>query len=27
MAIGQFTLALPADALGLGSLHTFYLGL
>lgn len=27
MAIGQFTLALPADALGLGSLHSFYLGL
>jgi len=27
MAAGQFTLALPADALGLGSLHTFYLGL
>ncbi|EOE2120908.1 peptide MFS transporter [Vibrio vulnificus] len=27
MAIGQFTLALPTDALGLGSLHTFYLGL
>ncbi|ELA4930369.1 peptide MFS transporter [Vibrio vulnificus] len=27
MAVGQFTLALPADALGLGSLHTFYLGL
>ncbi|WP_050905097.1 peptide MFS transporter [Vibrio campbellii] len=27
MAIGQFTLAMPADALGLGSLHTFYLGL
>ncbi|MCF7482645.1 peptide MFS transporter [Vibrio sp. J1-1] len=27
MAIGQFTLALPADALGLGYLHTFYLGL
>lgn len=27
MAIGQFTLALPADALGIGSLHTFYLGL
>ncbi len=27
MAIGQFTLALPADALGLGSLHTLYLGL
>ncbi|ELQ2337833.1 peptide MFS transporter, partial [Vibrio vulnificus] len=27
MAIGQFTLALPADVLGLGSLHTFYLGL
>ncbi|HAS8519625.1 TPA: MFS transporter [Vibrio vulnificus] len=27
MAIGQFTLALPADALGLGSLHTFYPGL
>ncbi|ELL0560211.1 peptide MFS transporter [Vibrio vulnificus] len=27
MAIGQFTLALPVDALGLGSLHTFYLGL
>ncbi|MCV5919785.1 MFS transporter, partial [Escherichia coli] len=27
MAIGQFTLALPADALGIGSLHSFYLGL
>ncbi|MBR9787308.1 MAG: peptide MFS transporter [Vibrionaceae bacterium] len=27
MAIGQFTLALPAGALGLGYLHTFYLGL
>ncbi|CAH1543562.1 Di-/tripeptide transporter [Vibrio rotiferianus] len=27
MAVGQFTLAMPADALGLGSLHTFYLGL
>ncbi len=27
MAIGQFTLAFPADALGLGALHTFYLGL
>ena len=27
MAIGQFTLAMPADALGLGSIHTFYLGL
>lgn len=27
MAIGQFTLALPADALGFGALHTFYLGL
>ncbi len=27
MAIGQFTLALPADVLGIGSLHTFYLGL
>ncbi|MGR5518043.1 peptide MFS transporter [Vibrio harveyi] len=27
MAIGQFTLAMPADALGLGALHTFYLGL
>ncbi|MGR5236559.1 peptide MFS transporter [Vibrio alfacsensis] len=27
MAIGQFTLALPSDILGLGALHTFYLGL
>ncbi|MCR9545876.1 peptide MFS transporter [Vibrio antiquarius] len=27
MAIGQFTLALPADALDIGSLHSFYLGL
>ncbi|HHF3085383.1 TPA: peptide MFS transporter [Vibrio diabolicus] len=27
MAIGQFTLALPADAMGIGSLHSFYLGL
>ncbi|MGR5068616.1 MULTISPECIES: peptide MFS transporter [Vibrio] len=27
MAIGQFTLAMPADILGLSSLHTFYLGL
>lgn len=27
MAIGQFTLALPVDALGIGSLHSFYLGL
>ncbi|EGR2796612.1 MFS transporter [Vibrio navarrensis] len=27
MAIGQFTLALPADVLGFSELHTFYLGL
>ncbi|CAM2812742.1 peptide MFS transporter [Vibrio mytili] len=27
MAIGQFTLALPADALGIGAMHSFYLGL
>ncbi|KJR28476.1 dipeptide/tripeptide permease [Vibrio navarrensis] len=27
MAIGQFTLALPADVLGFSDLHTFYLGL
>lgn len=27
MAIGQFTLAMPADMLGLGTVHTFYLGL
>lgn len=27
MAVGQFTLAMPADMLGLGTVHTFYLGL
>ncbi|GAK86944.1 di-/tripeptide transporter [Vibrio ponticus] len=27
MAIGQFTLAIPADMLGLSVLHSFYLGL
>ncbi|UUM29921.1 peptide MFS transporter [Vibrio japonicus] len=27
MAIGQFTLAMPADALGLSAVQTFYLGL
>lgn len=27
MAIGQFTLALPADMIGLGTVHSFYLGL
>ncbi len=27
MALGQFTLAMPADAIGLSSLHSFYLGL
>ncbi len=27
MALGQFALALPADMLGLDSIHTFYLGL
>ncbi|WP_099609661.1 peptide MFS transporter [Vibrio coralliilyticus] len=27
MAVGQFTLAMPADILGLGTVHTFYLGL
>lgn len=27
MAIGQFTLALPADMLGLATAHSFYLGL
>ncbi len=27
MAIGQFTLAIPADVLGLSVLHSFYLGL
>ena len=27
MAVGQFTLAMPADTLGLGTVHTFYLGL
>lgn len=27
MAIGQFTLAMPADVLGLSAIHTFYLGL
>ncbi|WP_100753228.1 peptide MFS transporter [Vibrio salilacus] len=27
MAIGQFTLALPADMLGLSTVHSFYLGL
>lgn len=27
MAIGQFTLAMPADALGLNTIQTFYLGL
>ncbi|NOI56441.1 peptide MFS transporter [Vibrio coralliilyticus] len=27
MAVGQFTLAMPVDMLGLGTVHTFYLGL
>ncbi|KJY67397.1 DeoR faimly transcriptional regulator [Vibrio coralliilyticus] len=27
MAVGQFTLAMPADMLGLDTVHTFYLGL
>jgi len=27
MAIGQFTLAMPAEALGISTLHSFYLGL
>ncbi|RJX70134.1 MFS transporter [Vibrio sinensis] len=27
MAIGQFTLAVPGDVLGLDTIHTFYLGL
>ncbi|NIY82837.1 peptide MFS transporter [Vibrio hepatarius] len=27
MAVGQFTLAMPADVLGLSAIHTFYLGL
>lgn len=27
MAIGQFTLAMPADAIGISPMHSFYLGL